>query len=288
MPASRGERGVARASVADLPFASDQFDLVTSFDVLYALDDTVERKALDEMYRVLRPGGQVLINVAALKMLTGNHSVLGGEVRRYSRQELRDHLERTGFAVRRITYTNFLLLPLVALRPVRAAPGRPPRVRYRDHRARASRSTRSSPARSRSKRRRSSWWTCPPAARCWRSRKSRATLTLIAPLRRSCAPFAHSAHWIHRLKRSYRLDAVTEYSRTAEVPTVRRALAIARNEHLIGLERDVAVCLRRATRAGRAPRGRSPVRSRPSPAPDRPTETVNASRAGSTAASPRP
>ncbi len=108
-----GERGVARASVAELPFASDQFDLVTSFDVLYALDDTVERKALDEMYRVLRPGGQVLINVAALKILTGNHSVLGGEVRRYGRQELRDHLERTGFVVRRITYTNFLLLPLV-------------------------------------------------------------------------------------------------------------------------------------------------------------------------------
>jgi SAM-dependent methyltransferase len=108
-----GERGVARASVAELPFAGDQFDLVTSFDVLYALDDTVEREALDEMYRVLRPGGQVLINVAALKMLTGNHSVLGGEVRRYSRQELRAHLERSGFDVRRITYTNFLLLPLV-------------------------------------------------------------------------------------------------------------------------------------------------------------------------------
>ena len=108
-----GERGVARASVTDLPFASEQFDLVTSFDVLYALDDTLERKALDEMYRVLRPGGQILINVAALKMLTGNHSVLGGEVRRYSREELRAHVERTGFVVRRITYTNFLLLPLV-------------------------------------------------------------------------------------------------------------------------------------------------------------------------------
>jgi SAM-dependent methyltransferase len=110
-----GERGVARASVTRLPFPASQFDLVTSFDVLYALEDEMEREALNEMYRVLRPGGQVLINVAALKILTGNHSVLGGEVRRYSRQELRDHLERTGFEVRRITYTNFLLLPLVIL-----------------------------------------------------------------------------------------------------------------------------------------------------------------------------
>jgi SAM-dependent methyltransferase len=109
----RGERRVARASATSLPFAANQFDLITSFDVLYAFDDDVERQALNEMYRVLRPGGQVLINVAALKMLTGNHSVLGGEVRRYSRRELCEHLQRTGFEVRRITYTNFLLLPLV-------------------------------------------------------------------------------------------------------------------------------------------------------------------------------
>jgi ubiquinone/menaquinone biosynthesis C-methylase UbiE len=110
---SRGELRVARASATRLPFPAGQFDLVTSFDVLYAFDDEMERDALNEMYRVLRPGGQILINVAALKMLTGNHSVLGGEVRRYHRGELRDHLVRSGFTVLRITYTNFTLLPLI-------------------------------------------------------------------------------------------------------------------------------------------------------------------------------
>ena len=110
----RGERQVARASATCLPFAAGQFDLVTSFDVLYAFDDEMEQDALNEMYRVLRPGGQILINTAALKSLTGNHSVLGGERRRYDRRELRDHLIRTGFTVLRITYTNFTLLPIVA------------------------------------------------------------------------------------------------------------------------------------------------------------------------------
>jgi ubiquinone/menaquinone biosynthesis C-methylase UbiE len=110
----RGEKRVARASATRLPFPAGQFDLVTSFDVLYAFDDEMERDALNEMYRVLRPGGQIIINVAALKVLTGNHSVLGGEVRRYQRTELRDHLKRTGFTVLRITYTNFTLLPIVA------------------------------------------------------------------------------------------------------------------------------------------------------------------------------
>jgi SAM-dependent methyltransferase len=109
-----GERRVARASATRLPFPAGQFDLVTSFDVLYAFDNEMERDALTEMYRVLRPGGQIVVNVAALKILTGNHSVLGGEVRRYQKGELRDHLARTGFTVLRITYTNFTLLPLVA------------------------------------------------------------------------------------------------------------------------------------------------------------------------------
>ena len=54
---TRGERRLARASATTLPFPSGQFDLVTSFDVLYAFDDAMERDALNEMFRVLRPGG---------------------------------------------------------------------------------------------------------------------------------------------------------------------------------------------------------------------------------------
>ena len=111
---SHGESRLARASATQLPFPTGQFDLVTSFDVLYAFDDEMERDALNEMYRVLRPKGQTIINVAALSALKGNHSVLGREVRRYDRKELRDHLQRAGFTVLRITYTNFTLLPIVA------------------------------------------------------------------------------------------------------------------------------------------------------------------------------
>lgn len=111
---ARGERQVARASAASLPFAGSQFDLVTSFDVLYALDDETERAAIEEMYRVLRPGGHLVVNVAALPALRGRHSLLAGEVRRYRRGDLRERLTRAGFEVRRLTYTNFTLLPIVA------------------------------------------------------------------------------------------------------------------------------------------------------------------------------
>ena len=110
----RGERLTARASAAQLPFASNRFDLVTSFDVLYALDDETERQAIAEMARVLKPGGRLVVNVAALNLLRGDHSILSDEVRRYSRGGLRQRLESGGFAIRRMTYTNLSILPLVA------------------------------------------------------------------------------------------------------------------------------------------------------------------------------
>jgi ubiquinone/menaquinone biosynthesis C-methylase UbiE len=111
---ARGERGVAQASATKLPFGDARFDVVTSFDVIYALQDADEAAALNEMFRVLRPGGHLVLNVAAMDILKGNHSVLSGEVRRYSRRSLTDRLTRTGFSVRRISYTNATILPAVA------------------------------------------------------------------------------------------------------------------------------------------------------------------------------
>jgi SAM-dependent methyltransferase len=110
----QGERRVARASAAQLPFADARFGIVTSFDVIYSLDDAVERATIAEMFRVLEPGGTLILNVAALDALRGNHSILSGEVRRYSKADLRRRLEAAGFTVTHSTYTNFTILPIVA------------------------------------------------------------------------------------------------------------------------------------------------------------------------------
>jgi ubiquinone/menaquinone biosynthesis C-methylase UbiE len=109
-----GERLIARASALTLPFSADSFDLVTSFDLIYAFDDDQAAQALKEMHRVLRPGGHLVLNVAALPILRGNHSILGGEVQRYTRSSLSRHLENAGFEIVRLTYTNASILPIVA------------------------------------------------------------------------------------------------------------------------------------------------------------------------------
>lgn len=105
-------RRMVRGNVAALPCPSEAFDLATSFDVIYSLDDETERQAFDEMHRVLKPGGVVLVNAAALDILTGSHSALANERRRYTAGRLRARLQAAGFEVTRMSYTNMSTLPI--------------------------------------------------------------------------------------------------------------------------------------------------------------------------------
>jgi SAM-dependent methyltransferase len=108
---------VVQASIAAIPFRSQTFDLATSFDVFQTLPDAVEQSAIVELFRVLKPGGWLLLHVAALEILHGRHSVLSEETRRYTAASLRALVERGGFRIERLTYDHFSLLPMML--PVR-------------------------------------------------------------------------------------------------------------------------------------------------------------------------
>jgi ubiquinone/menaquinone biosynthesis C-methylase UbiE len=110
---THGGLRVARASITDVPFASASFDVVTSFDVLQCLTESQETQAMAGMARVLKPGGVLILNLAALELLRGSHSVLAEEVRRYDKPMVRRALSRAGLVPERLTYTNFSLFPLM-------------------------------------------------------------------------------------------------------------------------------------------------------------------------------
>ena len=103
---------VARASVANKPFPDNAFDLVTSFDVLYAKEVGDDQTAITEMGRVAKRGGLVLLRVPAMPILRGPHDTFVHGVRRYVASELCAKMERAGLKVLRTTYANSLLLPL--------------------------------------------------------------------------------------------------------------------------------------------------------------------------------
>lgn len=107
---------VARASVLALPFPDRSFDLVTSFDVLYHRWVEDDRVALQELHRVLKPGGLLLVRLPALRALWGAHDEAVHSRHRYTRAELRALLEGAGFEVLRASYANFFLFPLLLLR----------------------------------------------------------------------------------------------------------------------------------------------------------------------------
>jgi SAM-dependent methyltransferase len=124
-----GRRMLAQATAAAMPYAAASFDVVTSFDMLQVLPDAVESAAMSEMARVLKPGGTLIVNVAAMKVLHGHHALLSEEARRYSRAELRAKLEAVGFTIERITHTNATLFPIMlAVRALQRVRGAEPKV----------------------------------------------------------------------------------------------------------------------------------------------------------------
>ena len=111
-------RGVqaTRASLFALPFPDQAFDLVTSFDVIYHAWVPDDAAAVEEMTRVLRPGGLLLVRVPALEILRGAHDDAVGTRLRYTRRGLVRLLEAGGLTAVRSTYANFFLFPLLLAR----------------------------------------------------------------------------------------------------------------------------------------------------------------------------
>ncbi|MGL4650461.1 MAG: class I SAM-dependent methyltransferase [Caldilineaceae bacterium] len=103
---------VAQANLLRLPFASRTFGL------LLALDSLDQREvplgaALAEVWRVLEPGGLLLLRVSAYPWLYGAHDRAFNTGRRYTGRELRAALKAQGFALVRGTHANTLLAPPV-------------------------------------------------------------------------------------------------------------------------------------------------------------------------------
>lgn len=103
---------VTLAEAAALPFPDGAFDAVTALDVLEHIDD--DASALQEVRRVLRPGGALVATVPCHPILFSAHDRALQHVRRYTRAQFLARLADAGFVPERTTWVNSLLFPLAA------------------------------------------------------------------------------------------------------------------------------------------------------------------------------
>ncbi|MBC7630840.1 bifunctional 2-polyprenyl-6-hydroxyphenol methylase/3-demethylubiquinol 3-O-methyltransferase UbiG [Aeromicrobium sp.] len=110
---------VMRADATKLPLPDDHFDLAISFDVLEHIED--DATVAQEIKRVLKPGGSVLIAVPADPRLWSDHDVAVSHVRRYTRESLSKLFEEAGFTIEEVWSWNVLLRPAIAWKRKRPA-----------------------------------------------------------------------------------------------------------------------------------------------------------------------
>ncbi len=90
---------------------NNQFDMVVSFDVLEHVEEDVQ--ALINIHHMLSSNGVLIISVPQHMFMWSELDVLVKHKRRYSRKELSEKLESTGYKVSYATSFVFTLFPLM-------------------------------------------------------------------------------------------------------------------------------------------------------------------------------
>jgi len=104
---------IHQGSITEIQFEENSYDLVCAFDVVEHVED--DQKAVEELVRVCKKDGLVVITVPAFMSLWSHHDVVNHHFKRYKSAEIRALFSKTPSAKQYSSYFNFLLFPPIYL-----------------------------------------------------------------------------------------------------------------------------------------------------------------------------
>ena len=122
---------VIEASIDDIPLGDNIFEVVCAFDVIEHIKD--DRKAVEELLRVCKPGGLLFLAVPAFNSIRGNHDVINGHYRRYTRSGIKALLDQQSVTILYSSYFNTILfIPIFLYRKIQRVFNHPARTMKAD------------------------------------------------------------------------------------------------------------------------------------------------------------
>lgn len=118
------DSSLVQADALCIPLSAGSVDLVLMLDVL---EHVADRAALEEISRVLRPGGKAILTAPAMPWLWSYRDEDAGHIRRYTRGQLHALAASASLVVVETRHYQFFLLPLLIL--TRFAGRKSPRMR---------------------------------------------------------------------------------------------------------------------------------------------------------------
>lgn len=112
---TRRHQNLLCGDACNLPFRNEVLDLIIILGVLSNEDVESDDAAIMESYRVLKPGGVIIIDEAAYSSLQSKHNISVSGVRRYTRNQLVNRCTKYGFKILKASYWNTLMLPVFFL-----------------------------------------------------------------------------------------------------------------------------------------------------------------------------
>jgi SAM-dependent methyltransferase len=101
------------ASAENLPVRHSVYDVILTLDIIEHLENDLQ--ALAGIFRALKEDGSLIVFVPAYQFLWSFQDEISHHKRRYDAKGLRDKMTRAGFVVKKLTYVNSFLLPVVWL-----------------------------------------------------------------------------------------------------------------------------------------------------------------------------